>query len=41
MFATRRVKGTGSHNIIIDDNDLRNDNDHDHGDDKADFMMIV
>ena len=36
MFATRRVKGNGSHNTIIDDNDLRNDNDDDHGDDKAD-----
>ena len=37
MFATRRVKGHGSHNTIIDDNDLRNDNDDDHGDDKADY----
>ena len=37
MFATRRVKGNGSHNTIIDDNDLRNDNDDDHGDDKADY----
>ena len=37
MFATRRVKGNGSHNTIIDDNDIRNDNDDDHGDDKADY----
>ena len=31
------MKGNGSHNTIIDDNDLRNDNDDDHGDDKADY----
>ena len=37
MFATRRVKGNGSHNTIIDDNDLRNDNDDDHGDDNAEY----
>ena len=37
MFATRRVEGNGRHNTIIDDNDTRNDNDGDHGDDKADY----